>query len=438
MSQSKLKQRVADSLSFLKSQKYQSPTYLGSGSYGDVFKAVNDKKQPVAIKIVKVAADNLGSLLRELSIQYDIAQSSPYLVPLSRFEYNKQMEKVLIEMPLAVGDLAKGLGELVSFSPYQLFVFVYRLFCGLHGLHAAGLTHFDIKPNNILMFNERKTFIPKLSDFGLSVFLESANQFQPNNRITQTYRPPEMLKGNPGDEKADIWSMGIVLIEILFVYLTEGVFPWEAFEHKYPDVQSIISEHLSTLSGLDLFNFPFRVDTSEIVTEEDLNKLKEKYDEDQFHYFMFLMNLVPHLLKTKSSERPSALQVLEWMKEEEHNHKEEQDSVLICPVSLIKRDKFTFNTEGNCVIDRKEKEEAIDFIEQSLCEKMGIQYDPKNQSMKKAFRELAKVIYSSYSFTREDFKDPDFVKNLVDVLEKILTSDKPLLPLYESLEDESE
>lgn len=428
----------------LKKAGYTSPFLLGSGTYGDTFRVINDKKQYVAVKVISLDLRHIGSLIRELSAHKDVATKNLYLVPLLRLQYLQDEGKLFLEMPLAKKDLNNGLWELVlSVTIPELFVFVYRIFCGLHALHSAGLVHFDLKPDNILLYEDpekKGKWIPKLSDFGFATFIETSMEQNPNFAIAPLYRPPEMLKGNPGNEQADMWSMGIVLFQILYAFLKGYDYPMDIFYDKSPKKQATISDRLETLTFEDLVNRPFRSDVEEdtrkIFSPENMKELTEDKD---FKYMEMLIKLLHLLLQKDPKKRITSKQVLEMFETTA------KDELPECSISLIKRNDFKLNKSGKCVAtpqkilstDSKEKQVAIAFLEQTLCEMMGKYYDPtkeEDQGTKRVISELAKAIYSSYKFDLTELLSFEFETNLIYILKKIFALSNPLLPFYSSVQ----
>jgi eukaryotic-like serine/threonine-protein kinase len=81
-------------------------------------------------------------------------------------------------------------------------------------IHARGLVHRDVKPANILVDERRKV---KLMDFGLAKFLAADRDVTGAGRVVGTYRyvAPELLLAEPLDGRADLYSLGVVLFELL-------------------------------------------------------------------------------------------------------------------------------------------------------------------------------------------------------------------------------
>jgi len=91
---------------------------------------------------------------------------------------------------------------------------IYELVDAVDYMHSKGISHHDIKPDNILFNNETNTI--KLFDFGLAVTVNPENPMSSTNAGSPLYMGPEVLL-NPEHNvfKADVWSIGMCLYEIL-------------------------------------------------------------------------------------------------------------------------------------------------------------------------------------------------------------------------------
>lgn len=83
----------------------------------------------------------------------------------------------------------------------------------LEAAHAARIVHRDIKPGNIMLCPDRRT---KVTDFGIAKALEAGDRTSDGTMLgTAKYLAPEQVEGQPVDERADVYSLGVVLFEAL-------------------------------------------------------------------------------------------------------------------------------------------------------------------------------------------------------------------------------
>lgn len=190
-----------NSLPFQKSRFYlgSSPQKIGSGTYGNVYKA-ND----FAIKEFKNKLDS--STLWEISI-LKMLNGSPYIVPLIDVSIDNS---VWLVMSWALMDL----GQYIKTTPqYNFLDLSQQLINGLSYLHSRDIIHRDIKPQNILVYSDRLVY----SDFGLSRMTPCADdpEKMTNPVYSLWYRAPEVILGQPYDDRSDIWALGCVFWELM-------------------------------------------------------------------------------------------------------------------------------------------------------------------------------------------------------------------------------
>ena len=81
-------------------------------------------------------------------------------------------------------------------------------------MHSKNILHRDIKTQNIFI---TKDGILKLGDFGISRELESRDQKAATSCGTPIVMSPEVCLGLPYDTKADVWSLGVILYELIMM-----------------------------------------------------------------------------------------------------------------------------------------------------------------------------------------------------------------------------
>lgn len=202
---------------------YQIVQQIGQGGMATVYRAYHvAMDRTVAIKVLPYQfASNpefLGRFQQEVRL---IARlEHPHILPVyDSGEY--QGIPYLVMRYLEAGTLKERIqGQKLSLNE------VNRLFTqfadALHYAHEQGIIHRDIKPSNAMIDKRGDLF---LTDFGIAKLVEGSPQFTATGAITGTpaYMSPEQAQGKPLDVRSDVYSLGIVLYEML-----TGRVPFEA------------------------------------------------------------------------------------------------------------------------------------------------------------------------------------------------------------------
>ncbi|XP_004308971.1 PREDICTED: CBL-interacting protein kinase 18-like [Fragaria vesca subsp. vesca] len=199
--------------------KYQLGKLLGQGGFAKVYHARSLKtNQIVAIKIIsKEKVFELGLVdqtKREISIMRLLKH--PNIVQL--YEVMATKKKIYLVMEYAEG------GELFQkinkrrLKEEAARRFFQQLITAVDFCHKRGVFHRDLKPENLLL---DKDGVLKVSDFGLSAFSESKRKHALLHTTcgTPNYVAPEVIRlGAYDGAKADIWSCGVILFQLLAGY----------------------------------------------------------------------------------------------------------------------------------------------------------------------------------------------------------------------------
>ncbi|KAF4578245.1 U4/U6 small nuclear ribonucleoprotein prp4 [Pleurotus pulmonarius] len=209
--------------------RYQVFSSLGKGMFANVVRArvlqgdPNETGKEVAIKIVRCQESMYKAGLKEAQILMKLKQGDPedkkHIVRLDRtFEHRGHLCLVFENLSMNLRDVVKRFGKDVGLNIRAVRAYAHQLFLALSLLRKLNIMHADIKPDNILV-NEQKTLL-KLCDLG-SASDASENDITPY-LVSRFYRAPEIILGVPYDPSLDIWSIGCTLYEL---YTGKILFP---------------------------------------------------------------------------------------------------------------------------------------------------------------------------------------------------------------------
>jgi predicted Ser/Thr protein kinase len=201
--------------------RYELLEELGRGGMGVVYKA-RDKVlgRLVALKTIRTGVragpDELHRFRREAQA---VAQlHHPHIVPLYDFgEHNGELFFTMAYV--AGGNLARHLDRYAA-DPRAAVTLVEKVARAVHAAHEKGIVHRDLKPGNVLL-DERGE--PLVGDFGLAKFVGAEAEDEDDPTCTgqmvgtPAYMAPEQAAGhgNRATAAADVWSLGVILYELL-------------------------------------------------------------------------------------------------------------------------------------------------------------------------------------------------------------------------------
>lgn len=185
---------------------------LGKGSFSKVFPG-RYKDNIVAVKIIttKHLEKTISQQLkRELEV-IRILQDHPHKNITSYYKIFQTVDKMIIVMELCSGgELTKHIKQGMDLESVRNYF--SQILDGYKHMLELNIVHRDIKSANLLLSQDKKTV--KFIDFGLSkVCSVDLNQTICGSPL---YMAPEVLEHNPYDSKSDIWSLGVLLYEMVY------------------------------------------------------------------------------------------------------------------------------------------------------------------------------------------------------------------------------
>jgi len=196
--------------------KYRVTEFIAAGGMGLVFKAEDTElSRLVCIKVMHPAL----AMKTDARIRFERESKAAAKLRSERivtlFDIGVQGELPFIVMQLLDGEsLRNKLARVGKFSSEQTIHYLKQIAEGLRHAHACGIVHRDIKPDNIWITPEDDV---KLLDFGLARALDESAHLTTSGGLlgTPNYMSPEQIQGESVDARSDLFSVGIVLYEML-------------------------------------------------------------------------------------------------------------------------------------------------------------------------------------------------------------------------------
>jgi eukaryotic-like serine/threonine-protein kinase len=197
--------------------KYRVTRPLGKGAMGMVYEGFDPViERRVAIKTILAEFLEEGDLEEAVTRFKREAQAGgrlqhPGIVGV--YEYGTEKDMAFIVMEYVEGkELKLMLRDGPRFELIEVFEIMKQLLVALDYSHRQGVVHRDIKPANLMIMPGPKV---KIMDFGIAR-LESSQLTQVGTVVgTPTHMSPEQLMGIQADGRADLWSSGVILYELL-------------------------------------------------------------------------------------------------------------------------------------------------------------------------------------------------------------------------------
>lgn len=195
--------------------RYEIHELLGVGGMAYVYKAYdNIEKRWVAIKILKEElAGNSDFLRRFRNESKAIAVlSHPNIVKVYDVSFGDRIQYIIMEYIDGI-TLKQYIEQQGEIKWREALYFTVQILRALQHAHENGIIHRDIKPQNIMLLEDGTI---KVTDFGIARFSQAETQTMTDKAIGSVhYIAPEQARGGYINDKADIYSVGVMLYEML-------------------------------------------------------------------------------------------------------------------------------------------------------------------------------------------------------------------------------
>ncbi|MFC2160968.1 protein kinase [Acidobacteriota bacterium] len=195
--------------------RYQIIEELGRGGMGKVYKVLDKEVNvKVALKLIKpeIAADmkTIERFRNELKIARDITHKNVCRM----YDLNREKDSYYITMEYVSGGDLKNLIRRTKHLPVGTALSLAIQICeGLEEAHTLGNVHRDLKPNNIMIDENGDA---RIMDFGIARTVKDKGITGTGVMIgTPEYMSPEQVEAKEVDQRADIYSLGVILYEMV-------------------------------------------------------------------------------------------------------------------------------------------------------------------------------------------------------------------------------
>ncbi len=216
---------------------------LGSGGMGEVWKAEDIKLgRQVALKFLASHLVSDPEIHKRFEREAKAAASLSHPNICTIHEIDEADGKSFLAMELVKGESLEARIEKGPLPLQDALDIARQIAEGLQEAHAAGVVHRDIKPGNIILTPEGRV---KILDFGLALLTEGSKLTKLDTTVgTVAYMSPEQTQGADVDHRTDIWSLGVVIYEMV-----TGEKPFKGAYDK-AIMYSILNEEYEPITGV--------------------------------------------------------------------------------------------------------------------------------------------------------------------------------------------
>ncbi|MCX5215284.1 serine/threonine protein kinase [Kitasatospora sp. NBC_00240] len=251
--------------------RYRVQGHLGSGGAAEVVRAVDERlERPVALKVFRAGAGAEAAERFALEGRTLARLRHPGLVQV--YDYGHWDERPFLVLELIEGPTLRDVLRREPLSPSAAARLGTRLANTLSFVHGHGIVHRDVKPANILI---GAGGAPRLADFGVARLTGDAAVTRTGFVVgTPAYLAPEQIRGRQAQPAADVYALGLVLLECLTGRREYGGAPLEAAAarlHRAPAVPgglpALLRQVLRRMTLTDPRQRPSAIECAEVLGE---------------------------------------------------------------------------------------------------------------------------------------------------------------------------
>ena len=194
--------------------RYKIIEELGKGGMGRVFRALDTKiNEEVAVKLIRPEIAD-SSTIERFGNELKMARKISHKNVCRMYHLSEESGTHYITMEFVPGETLKDMIRMTKQLSIGGAVDIAKQVCeGMIDAHQLGVIHRDLKPQNIMIDRQGNA---KIMDFGIARFLEKEGTTMPGTLVgTPEYMSPEQTEFGAVDQRSDIYSLGIILFEML-------------------------------------------------------------------------------------------------------------------------------------------------------------------------------------------------------------------------------
>jgi len=235
-----------------KFSRYELRQELGRGGMATVYRAYDPLfEREVALKILNRELLDDPQVRERFERETKIIAKLEHAAIVPVYDVSRDHTQLFFVMRYMSGGSLTEQIQNRSLSLFQMAHIIQRVATALDYAHARGVIHRDLKPDNILFDEYNNAYI---SDFGIAKLIQATTTLTKSGIIgTPTHMSPEQAKGEAMDGRSDIYSLGVILFEML-----SGKTPYDAttplgmaFKHATYPVPRILNINPNLPAGVE-------------------------------------------------------------------------------------------------------------------------------------------------------------------------------------------